>query len=79
MHAFSHLGLHRRFDIEDSDIEYVVLVLSMPSSGRVLNYFCYRPLTYPPNIFFKRLSSAISKRPPASLLVMGDFNAIHKQ
>ena len=29
--------------------------------------------------FLNRLSSAVSKGPPASLIVMGDFNAKHKQ
>lgn len=79
VYASSHLGLHRRIDLEDPDIECVVLEFSMPSSGRFLIYFCYRPPSYPPDIFFQRLSSAISKGPPASLLVMGDFNAKHKQ
>ncbi len=79
VYASSHLGLRRRNDLEDPDIECVILELSTHSSGRLLLYFCYRPPSYPPEIFFNHLSSALSKCPPSSLILMGDFNAKNRQ
>ena len=66
VYASSHLGLQRRADLEDPDIECIVLELSLHQSGRFLISFCYQPPSYPPGIFFNRLWSAISKDPPAS-------------
>ena len=56
----THLSPIRRIDLEDIDIECIVLELTLLSCGPCLLYFCYRPPSYSPEIYFDRLSPSLS-------------------
>ena len=75
----THLSPTRRIDLEDIDIECIVLELTLLSCGPCLLYFCYRPPSYSPEIYFDRLSSSLSNSSADVIILLGDFNAKHQQ
>jgi len=79
VYAAPHLRPCRRQELEHPDVECIVLEFSAPLLERCLLYFCYRPPSYPPEIFFTRVSSSLSKCPSSPLVLLGDFNAKNEQ
>ena len=76
--ARTDLGVRRRLDLENPEIELITLEVTLPIHGSLLLFFSYRPPDYSPDVFFSALSTLMARATPSSTIVLlGDLNAKH--